>query len=59
MAVGDTLGDEVIASIRLFDTVSHSTFIIKHVTIVKLQMLNADHTRSRKTIQRVTFTRFL
>lgn len=43
VAAGDTLEDDrVIALIRLFDSVSHNMFTIKHVTIVKGQILYAD-----------------
>lgn len=60
VAVGDTSEDDTaIALIRLSDTVSHNMLIIKHVTIVKVQILYADHKTSWKTIRRVIFTRFL
>lgn len=60
VTVEDILEDDTVTDlIRLFDTVSHNMFIIKHVTIVKVQILYVDHKTSWKIIQRVIFTRFL
>lgn len=43
VAAGDTLEDDtVIALICYFDSVSHIMFKIKHVTIVKGQILYGD-----------------